>query len=344
MSDLHPEARALIDAAKRREAGLPRASLTRVHQSVLRRGAALGAAVGTTTSASVAAKAGALANVLASPLAKLGLLGALAGGALFVGRAAWMAPTAPASLTLRVPVSVSVAASGDRPHRALRAAEIPPAIATAVPESTAPPRTSLEPTSGGASPEPRLSSPPSSLSSLSPPRSSPSSGPRRDPTGATLGAGPRSERSVAAPREASTALPQDAISGAAGSQAGSGGPALGAGEVASTTDLSMQLTLLHLVHGALRDGQPARALSYLDRHGAMPPGGPLTEEADAARISALCKLGRESDAHAAMERFVSAWPGSPLVTRMQVGCPAFRGTAVGPTHRTTAGTPLGRTP
>jgi hypothetical protein len=79
MSDLHPTARALIDAARRGESSLPPDARARVHRSVLRRAVAVGAAVATTSTASAVSKAAALVATLSSPFAIPGVVGAIAG-------------------------------------------------------------------------------------------------------------------------------------------------------------------------------------------------------------------------------------------------------------------------
>jgi len=88
------------------------------------------------------------------------------------------------------------------------------------------------------------------------------------------------------------------------------------------SELAAELDLLHQVHAALRARHADRALALLDRWGRSVGPRPLDEEAEAARVSALCQLGRDSDARVAIERFVAQWPGSPLAARLQGGCAA----------------------
>jgi hypothetical protein len=85
-------------------------------------------------------------------------------------------------------------------------------------------------------------------------------------------------------------------------------------------DLAAQLDLLREVHAALRARQADRALALLDRYDRTVRAGPLDEEAQAARVSALCQLGRQADARGALARFAERWPGSVLTTRLQSGC------------------------
>src|SRR3979409_131952 len=96
------------------------------------------------------------------------------------------------------------------------------------------------------------------------------------------------------------------------------GPPPPAGPAPAAADLATAVELLRRVHGALHGGQAGRALELL-RESAIVLDGPLAEEAQAARVSALCQLGREADARVAVDRFVAVWPGSPLAARLQEG-------------------------
>jgi hypothetical protein len=85
-------------------------------------------------------------------------------------------------------------------------------------------------------------------------------------------------------------------------------------------DLVVELDLLREVHSALRARQADRALALLDRYDRGGRTGPLDEEAQAARVSALCQLGRQTDARAALARFAARWPGSVLTTQLESSC------------------------
>src|SRR5262249_36408651 len=67
--------------------------------------------------------------------------------------------------------------------------------------------------------------------------------------------------------------------------------------------LDAELSLLREAQGALRAGEPARALALLDA--AQPAGGALGEERDAARVLALCGAGRVDDARREAARFLA---------------------------------------
>lgn len=75
---------------------------------------------------------------------------------------------------------------------------------------------------------------------------------------------------------------------------------------------------LREAHGALTGGDPARALSLLDEQAAA--GVQLREERTAARILALCQLGRVDEARVAGARFLAESPRSPLADRVRASC------------------------
>ncbi|HEY5146490.1 MAG TPA: hypothetical protein VII82_06970, partial [Polyangiaceae bacterium] len=88
----------------------------------------------------------------------------------------------------------------------------------------------------------------------------------------------------------------------------------------TAADLAGDLDLLRRVHEALRAGRSQVALSLLDREGKGLEAGPLAEEAQGARVSALCQLGRVAEARGATSRFLATWPTSPLAMRLRGGC------------------------
>jgi hypothetical protein len=77
---------------------------------------------------------------------------------------------------------------------------------------------------------------------------------------------------------------------------------------------------LREAHGALQGGDPARALSLLDAQSATYADGQLRQERDAARVTALCKLGKKDEARAAAARFLSENPRSVLADRVRNAC------------------------
>ena len=84
--------------------------------------------------------------------------------------------------------------------------------------------------------------------------------------------------------------------------------------------LQDEAALLAEVQGALRNGQAAVALGKLDSYDRRFPGGMLRSEADAARVFALCGVGKSERARAAAARFVQRYPNAPATARVQSAC------------------------
>jgi hypothetical protein len=100
-------------------------------------------------------------------------------------------------------------------------------------------------------------------------------------------------------------------------------PRARSGSAAPTEDaLEVEARGLGEAHGALQEGDPARALRLLDQQSTAYAGGQLGEEREAARVLALCKLGRVDEASAARARFLDAHPRSPLADRVRNACAA----------------------
>lgn len=78
---------------------------------------------------------------------------------------------------------------------------------------------------------------------------------------------------------------------------------------------------LREAHGALREGDPEKALALLSEQAAEDEGQKLREERAAARVLALCKLGRVDEARAEAEAFLNQNPRSPLADRVRKACP-----------------------
>ena len=75
-------------------------------------------------------------------------------------------------------------------------------------------------------------------------------------------------------------------------------------------------------HSALQSGDAERALSLLDQQSAAHAQGELREERAAARVVALCKLGRTTEARAVAESFLRENPRSLLADRVRAACPS----------------------
>lgn len=90
----------------------------------------------------------------------------------------------------------------------------------------------------------------------------------------------------------------------------------------STDSLLAETQRLREAHGALRGGDPEKALALLSEDAAETEGQKLREERAAARVFALCKLGRVDEANAEASAFVAQNPRSPLADRVRKACPA----------------------
>jgi hypothetical protein len=84
--------------------------------------------------------------------------------------------------------------------------------------------------------------------------------------------------------------------------------------------LDAEMALLREAQSALRTGRADAALGLLDQHGKDHADGALREERLAARVMALCKLGRADEARAEAQRFLRAFPRSPLAGRVSGSC------------------------
>jgi hypothetical protein len=71
---------------------------------------------------------------------------------------------------------------------------------------------------------------------------------------------------------------------------------------------------------ALDQGHPARALRLLEMQRRTFAGGALGEERSAARVLALCALGRTEEGRAEAARFLAAAPRSLLAPRVRAAC------------------------
>jgi RNA polymerase sigma-70 factor (ECF subfamily) len=84
--------------------------------------------------------------------------------------------------------------------------------------------------------------------------------------------------------------------------------------------LQAETRLIAEAQRALNAGAPGRALLLIEQHRAEFPGGELASEREAARVLALCGLGRHADANATRERFAREWPDSLLFARVRAAC------------------------
>ena len=84
--------------------------------------------------------------------------------------------------------------------------------------------------------------------------------------------------------------------------------------------LAEEVAILSKATSALRAGNPAEGLRLLGEHQRKFPKGRLAEERRAARIQALCALGKLSAAEAELARLAQSSPRSPHLARAQRAC------------------------
>jgi len=90
--------------------------------------------------------------------------------------------------------------------------------------------------------------------------------------------------------------------------------------VPESPSVSAEVDLLKNAQRALSAGDATTALSLLDRHASQFPSGALVVERMAARVFALCELGRVDEARGVARAFLKAAPNSPLVPRVTASC------------------------
>ena len=88
----------------------------------------------------------------------------------------------------------------------------------------------------------------------------------------------------------------------------------------SADNLAQEVAILSRAGAELHAGQPAAALKTLEEHQRKFPGGVLTQERTAARIQALCALGRTREAQSELSRLSRSAPESPHVARASKAC------------------------
>jgi len=99
-------------------------------------------------------------------------------------------------------------------------------------------------------------------------------------------------------------------------------PQPSAAPTASARTLSDEMALLQEAQRELQAGHADRALALLREHEQRYAAGTLIEEREAARVLALCRLGRTDEARAAAERFAVRFPRSPHRARVLTACAA----------------------
>ena len=88
----------------------------------------------------------------------------------------------------------------------------------------------------------------------------------------------------------------------------------------SADSLAQEVAILSRAGAELHAGRPTAALTALDEHQRKFPSGVLRQERSAARVQALCALGRTKEARTAFERLARTSPSSPHVVRARKAC------------------------
>ncbi|WP_437730555.1 hypothetical protein [Sorangium sp. So ce1335] len=257
--------------------------------------AATGAgAAATGAGAALPFAAGGLGGLLAKIGAAAALLGALGGGTAVALREP---AAAPAARHAAVDVSRITGVGINAPPPALVPAAAPSSSAAAAPPAL--PRL------------PAAQLPAVALDLGAPPPLTPA--PRRRPA-LPVGSDARapSGGSASAPSGGSASAPSG---GSASAPSGGSASAPAAGST-----LPGELALLRGAQGALRAGDAGRALALLEEHAAEFREGALRDERRAARVFALCALGRIDASRAEAARFLRDAPRSPLAERVRAAC------------------------
>ena len=84
--------------------------------------------------------------------------------------------------------------------------------------------------------------------------------------------------------------------------------------------IGAEVALLGQANGEMQAGRASQALALLDEHVRRFPSGALAEERQAARILALCAVGRADESREARGQFLREHPQSPQVARVRGAC------------------------
>ncbi|XXX72570.1 hypothetical protein WMF30_33465 [Sorangium sp. So ce134] len=326
MKPLSRDARRIMDAARAAEEPSS-ADRARIREKLLRRAGALAAAqaaaAATTSTASAAlpaapsavaggAGAGGAATSGAGGMAAAGAgstAAAGAGGLAVTGAGAAVPPAAGALGGLLAKIGAAAALLGALGGGATVALREPPAAQAARHAAVAVTRITE---AGINAPPPALvtAAPRSSTAAAAPPAL-----PRLPAVHPAAKTPARGEPPPVTPAPARRELP--ALPVGSDARAPSAGSA-SASPAGST--LPGELALLRSAQGALRAGDAGRALALLEEHTAEYREGALREERRAARVFALCALGRIDESRAEAVRFLRDAPRSPLAERVRAAC------------------------
>ncbi len=302
MKGLSQESRRLIDAA--RAGDEPSASDRRRVRTALARKIAVGAAAGVAAATASHAAAGGLAAGTGGGVGAAGVAGAATAG---VGVAASAGAGGSASVAmgalgtgLGAKLLVTVALVGAVGAGTVGYTRHQAAIERATANTTVVARSGA-PAARAATVSPRVAGPVATLASpaLEPAYSAPQAPSLAPPLAVVPSKAPATD-SLASPPPASA--PKAAA--------------------ASASTLDAEVALLQEVNGALHDEDGARALQLLGDHARRFPSGALVEETQAARVFALCEVGRVAEARDVAGRFLREHPRSPLAPRVSRACDA----------------------
>jgi hypothetical protein len=98
------------------------------------------------------------------------------------------------------------------------------------------------------------------------------------------------------------------------------GPGKGSPAARALPPLAEEARLLKQAQQALRAGQPQAALTALAEHQRRFPRGQLALERSAARVTALCALGRTPQALSEAQAFLQQHPQSGLSQQVRASC------------------------
>jgi hypothetical protein len=97
-------------------------------------------------------------------------------------------------------------------------------------------------------------------------------------------------------------------------------PAPRSAPTARVDHLAEEVAILSRAGSELHSGRAAGALKALDEHQRKFPGGALSQERSAARVQALCALGRMKEAETELKRLSKMSPRSPHEARARKAC------------------------
>jgi len=130
------------------------------------------------------------------------------------------------------------------------------------------------------------------------------------------------ERPAAVPSSAPPVAGDRRLEPLAASAAANGPAATDATESTRTSRdaLGEETAALREAQAALRAGRPDRALALVREQDVRFRKGSLEQERAAARVLALCEIGRKAEARRSAREFETKWPRSPLLARVRGAC------------------------